>query len=853
MTGAWLLASALALHWPGAFPQAKSASVCGTVRDPTNAGIASASLKLSNENQTFKTSTGESGNFCILHLAAGDYTLEITARGFRPGRRQIELRSGEERRVEVSLKLETISQNVTVEGVAGGIEAQQTARTDVTSTLIARLPSESTNAALSSIMTLASPGVAADSNGVFHPLGEHAETSFSVDGQPISDQQSRIFSNQISLDTIQDMQILRGAPTAEFGDKTSLIALVTTRSGLNEGKLAGTFSTGYGSFGTSESSLTLASGSERLGNFLALDGVNSGRFLDTPEFVPLHAHGNAENLFDRSDYRPSDVTSIHVDLSAAHSWFQTPNTYDQESAAQDQRQHMASFNAALGYSRVLNPDLLLTGNAWARQDRVEYFASADLLADQPATLSQSRRLTNAGARADVSYSRGRNTARAGIQVQATPLSEAFSTGLTDPAFNSPCVDSQGVPVGDPSLTETSQCSGQGYAANRSFQPALVAYDLTRGGTLFNFQGAANIYEGSAYAEDSSKFGPVTLNLGLRFDSYSGLSSGSGVQPRGGISYGIRSTGTGFHISYARIFLTPYNENLVLSSATGEGGLANGSLGTATVEPLFPARRNQFNTGFEQSIGNNVSVNGEYFWKFTQGAYDFNVILNTPLAFPVQFRKAKIDGGMLQVTLKPIHGFSAFTSLGHTRSRLFSPEIGGIDFGQQYAPVARPDHDQNFQQTTYVRYEFGERGPWIAATWRFDSGLVAVSVPDYATALTLTGDEQRQIGLYCGNVFATVNMPLRSCNSPNFGATLISIVPAGTFNPDTNPTRIAPRNLFDLGAGADNLWKTGKYAVGVKVTVVNIANKVALYNFLSSFSGTHFVEPRTIEANLTLHF
>ena len=57
------------------------------------------------------------------------------------------------------------------------------------------------NAALSSILTLATPGVAADSNGVFHPLGEHAETSFSVDRQPISDQQSRIFSNQISAST----------------------------------------------------------------------------------------------------------------------------------------------------------------------------------------------------------------------------------------------------------------------------------------------------------------------------------------------------------------------------------------------------------------------------------------------------------------------------------------------------------------------------------------------------------------------------------------------------------------------------------------------------------------------------
>ena len=46
-------------------------------------------------------------------------------------------------------------------------------------------------------MTLASPGISADSNGLFHGLGDHASNSFSVDGQPITDQQSKVFSNQI--------------------------------------------------------------------------------------------------------------------------------------------------------------------------------------------------------------------------------------------------------------------------------------------------------------------------------------------------------------------------------------------------------------------------------------------------------------------------------------------------------------------------------------------------------------------------------------------------------------------------------------------------------------------------------
>jgi hypothetical protein len=139
------------------------------------------------------------------------------------------------------------------------------------------------------------------------------------------------------------------------------------------------------------------------------------------------------------------------------------------------------------------------------------------------------------------------------------------------------------------------------------------------------------------------------------------------------------------------------------------------------------------------------------------------------------------------------------------------------------------------------------------SWRFDSGLVVVSVPDYATALTLTGDEQREIGLYCGNVFATISNPLRTCNSPVLGATLVHIVPLGTYNADTNPSRIAPRNLFDMALGSDSILKKDNFSLGGKLTALNLTNKVALYNFLSSFSGTHFITPRTLQAEITFHF
>jgi hypothetical protein len=54
-------------------------------------------------------------------------------------------------------------------------------------------------------------------------------------------------------------------------------------------------------------------------------------------------------------------------------------------------------------------------------------------------------------------------------------------------------------------------------------------------------------------------------------------------------------------------------------------------------------------------------------------------------------------------------------------------------------------------------------------------------------------------------------------------------------------------------GDDNLFRGDKYKWSLRVTAINVTNKIALYNFLSTFSGTHFVTPRTYTAELGFHF
>jgi hypothetical protein len=121
---------------------------------------------------------------------------------------------------------------------------------------------------------------------------------------------------------------------------------------------------------------------------------------------------------------------------------------------------------------------------------------------------------------------------------------------------------------------------------------------------------------------------------------------------------------------------------------------------------------------------------------------------------------------------------------------------------------------------------------------------------------LSPDQQFEAGLYCGSVRATQTTPISPtdlCPASQYGSTLLQIPAAGKENDDHNPPRIASRNLFDVAIGQDNLFHGDKYKWSARVSVVNLTNDYALYNFLSTFSGTHYVTPRTVSGTIGFHF
>jgi outer membrane receptor protein involved in Fe transport len=120
------------------------------------------------------------------------------------------------------------------------------------------------------------------------------------------------------------------------------------------------------------------------------------------------------------------------------------------------------------------------------------------------------------------------------------------------------------------------------------------------------------------------------------------------------------------------------------------------------------------------------------------------------------------------------------------------------------------------------------------------------VPSYDDALALTADQQTAIGLFCGNAVATLDAPITGCTLSDRGAKRLIIPADGTGDDVDNPPRIAPRHLFDFAVGIDNVLHTDRAKLKLRFSVVNLTNKEALYNFLSTFSGTHFVTPRAFQ-------
>jgi len=874
LLGMIALGLVVALAAGAAFGQANSGTVSGVVADSTGAVIPNAKVVIAGGSGYTRTTTSDAnGQYQFVNLAYNKYRVTASSTGFQTLTTTVQVSSSVATTLPLTLAA-GVSETIDVEAPPDLVENDSAAHTDIDRSEIERMPVESLSSGLSSIITLSSPGVSADSDGQVHGLGDHAENSMSLDGQPISDQQSKVFSNQVPSSAVQSLEVIEGAPPAEYGDKTSLVIKATTRSGQGVTTPTGGVTMSYGSFGSSDVAIDLAYGGKNWGNFIAADALQSGRFLDAPEFAVMHDKGNEANVFDRADWQVSKVDSIHLNVQYTRSWFQTPNTWDTQfgdvqsgltKGPTDQRAKIETVDFAPSYSRTIGQTMVFNFGPYLRRDSFNYYPSSnplggalnDLGPIEQESVAQQRSLTNAGLHSDISYVKGVNNIKIGGMYQQTFLRENFQIGIVDPNLNTP-----GAP---------------------GYQPILRPYDLTRGGADYAWTGRTDVKQLGLYGEDEITAGNWLLNVGIRGDMYNGLTIQRQAEPRVGMSYNIKKTATVLRASYARTQETPFNENLVLSSKGCNDAVVNAifsTIGPCTTAPFNPGFRNEFHTGVQQGVGKHFVVSAEYIWKYTHNGYDFSVLGATPITFPIEWHNSKIPGYTLTISAIQMKGLSVHFSGSSVAARFFNPQIGGIgaSIGAPGGYPFRIDHDEHYNQTTHVEYALPKRKSlYYSFNWRFDSGQVAGAVPCYGVTdpnstcaqyssvvggvqtintSSLTDDEEFQAGLICNGKAATHTYGFSSCAASQLTSSLVNIPPPGTENDDKNPQRIKPRNLFDMAIGDEKLAHWGaneRYKIGATLTAINVTNKYALYNFLSTFSGTHYVSPRSVTAEVSFKF
>jgi hypothetical protein len=792
-------ALAIALFVPFELLAQITGTISGTVVDATGAPVAAARVSVEAQSGLLRSGqTDDGGQYQISNLPLQSYRVSVSADGFDPAVRAITIQSNIPVPLDVRLSVASQTTNITVEGrpPAAAVEPTSTGtRSELDIASLGRTPVSPAVRGLEAVL-LSVPGFAADANGAIHPRGAHNQMTYVIDGMPVTDQLTGAFANAVDASIVETVDLFTGNVPAEFGSKVSGVAVITTRSGIgSERWVRGSLQQYVGQFDTVGQVAQFTGGNDRFGYFTSANVMKSHRYLDQVSIDNLHNGGDSERAFTRLDWLPSSRDQIRVNLMAGRSSFELANLRSQQAMEQDQRQMLKDFSAAVGWVRTLGPRTTIDSLVSFRTAVAQLFPSAG---DTPVTAAQDRHLTTVTTAIHGNRQQGRQTLRGGGECQMFAVSESFGFGVTDARFNDP--------------------------GSISYIPTLAAFDLSRGGKLFQFAKKASGKLCSGFGQDVVRAGPVTLSLGLRYDVYRFLARGNQLQPRIGIAYHIARTSTVLRASYNRTYQTPPNENLLLTSANESAVLVPAavreSLGAAFLV-IRPERQNVYEVGLQQGLGSHAKVDASYYHKDSTDLQDNDNFFNTGIIFPTSLARARTNGAELRVTFAPSRALNGWASFTHYHTVVTPPFTGGLFLGSTAlnALTAGPfviDHDQKLGISTGTQYSV-TKNLWVSGTLRFDSGLV-----------TNPSD------------------PVQVAADPDYR----DLLPYVDLNADV--PRVRPHATFDVATGYE--WrKDDRKTWEAAVQVSNIGNTTALYNFQSIFVGTRLLQPRTATVRLKRYF
>jgi hypothetical protein len=788
------LAALLALALPAV---ARGGQVRGKVVGPGDDPLPGVTVTLANDvtGSSQDTVSGADGTFFFHNVPDNPYHLRATLDGFADFHTDVEVRGAVPVEQTVRLTVQfSGSTTVTAEKENVALETDDSSsHVDIDKSLVRRFAAPVASRAFEAIV-LSSPGFSQDENGRYHFQGGHSQQLLVIDGQPIGDQVGITFSNSLNPAIAEGIEIVTGGIPAEYGEKANGVINLTTRSALGHDGFHGDAGVGAASFSTREGSAAAGWGGHRSGLFVDLDASESDRFLDPVSFDNLHNHGDTRRLFTRYDaISASEADSIRLTGSGGRTDRDVTNLPSQETSGQDQTVVSQDWNLNLGFQHIAPAGWVFDGQAYARRNALRLQGSPG---DTPVTADQDRSLANQGTSLSLANVVGPNELKAGVQAKRFPIAESFHFGITDPAFNDPS-------AGD-------------------YNPNLAPYDLTRGGTIFNFNAGRTGQYYAGYAQDTARLGNLTINAGLRYDHNNLFESESLLQPRAGLAYFIPRTNTVLRASYDRMFITPEYENILLSSSAQAAALVppelqgNSQLGKGQLFNVSE-RHNAYDIGLQQGFGHALRLDLSAWKRQVTNAADQDQFFNTGIVFPLNFKGANLHGWNARLDGGPWNGVRGYLSLGHVRALYENPFVGGLflDAGALDTLAGGSfviDHDQDLQEQLGVFWDIPRTGAWIGVTQRYDSGLVTDA----------------------GTLADVLSSPDTAYAAPYID-----------FNQD--PQRIKPRTVWSFSLGA-RLQQYG-LPFELQLDLLNAFDTQGLYNFQSVFGGTHVIPPRTVAGRI----
>jgi hypothetical protein len=666
------------------------------VTDPHGLGIKTA-VELVNEAREYRNTflTDDAGLLVAKRLPFGVYRVRITQAGFAEYSRAVEIQSAIPVAQSIQLGLPSVETSITVHDSDTLIDpsrasASNTIGTATIETRTTSLPGRSLQELVDS-----QPGWLYEGNAVLHPRGAEYQTQFVVDGIPLTDNRSPGFSPEIEADDVESLNIYTSGIPAEFGRKMGGVVEVNTVRDSQPG-LHGQSVLSGGSFDTA-GAFTQAQYLWK-GNTLgaSADGNMTGHYLNpvVPENYTNRGTTGDFSLNYERDLTAHDRLGLTVRHGFSH--FQIPNEQVQENSGQRQDGDNDETMGIVSYQHVFSANALGALHGMVRETSTDLSSNAE---STPIISFLHNYFSGGYFNASLSWHKGRNDWKAGIESDALFLHENFSDRISDPTQ---------FPDGTP--------------------PA------------FSFLGNRPDLEQSAFVQDVIHLRDWTVSAGLRWDHYQLLVNQNAVSPRMAVARYFRSRGLLVHVSYDRVFQTPAFENLLLSSSPQVISLSPEVLRL----PVQPSHGNYFEIGATKALFGQLRVDANYYRRTMNNYADDDQLLNTAVSFPISFSRAVIYGAEGKIELPNWKRFSGFASYSYMVGNAWFPVTGGLfladDAAQATTQLAGHFPDSQDQRNTLrsrVRYQLLSR-MWIAGSAEYGSGLPFEFTGTYQQALAEYG-------------------------------------------------------------------------------------------------------------------